>query len=64
MHTSSRWPEILRIAGIAVGVAAGAVGYTTKVIGHKGIYSPQQLPEERQTPFFDEIDDLLGDDEK
>ena len=36
--------------------AVTAVGSCTKrVISHKGIYSPQQLPTETQTPILDTI---------
>ncbi len=53
----------LLTAGVAVGAAAFEVGCTTKVVGTRGIYSPQQLPKERQTPVLDAIDEMLAGDE-
>ena len=61
--TRPRVSIVLLAAGVAVGTFAFEVGCTTKIVGTKGIYSPQQLPKERKTPVLDTIDEMLAGDE-
>ena len=52
---------VVLLSVLALGAVAGA-GCTKKVVRHRGIYSPQQLPEETQTPILDAVGDLFEGD--
>ncbi len=43
----------------ALTFAIASGGCTKRIVGHKGIYSPQQLPPETQTPFLDALGNTL-----
>ena len=57
-----------RVSTIRRGVVLGLIvatmlcghACTKKVVGHRGIYSPQQLPEETNSPILDALGNAFG----